>query len=159
MVHFHRCLLHWNKCVSGSRQLYFDSTMSKVLKKHYGQFLSQWERGYIGWPSVYKTGWYESECATYSYVCTPQICHYLIIVELHLFGIFKWYYFTNCKPKFLHTLNKSITLDCFNSMFQSKTALIRDLIADNKIDILALPETGLPSDIHPAIKCDTAPPG
>jgi len=38
---------------------------------------------------------------------------------------------------------------------QSKAALIYDLITDNKIDILALQETWLPYDIHPAIKCDT----
>jgi len=42
---------------------------------------------------------------------------------------------------------------------QSKAALIHDLIANNKIYILTMQETWLPSDIHPAIKCDTAPPG
>ena len=51
-------------------------------------------------------------------------------------------------------------MGCFNARsVQSKAALIHDLIADNSIDILALQETWLPSDTHPAIKCDIAPPG
>ena len=53
MVRFHRCLLHRNKCLSESRQVYFDSTMSEVLKKHSGHFPPPWEMGYIGWFTVY----------------------------------------------------------------------------------------------------------
>jgi len=56
--------------------------------------------------------------------------------------------------------NNAITLGCFNARsVQSKAALIHDLISDNNIDILALQETWLPPDVHPAIKCDIAPPG
>ena len=41
----------------------------------------------------------------------------------------------------------------------TKAALVHDIIQDNSIQILALQETWLPSDIHPAIKQDAAPPG
>ncbi len=43
---------------------------------------------------------------------------------------------------------------------QNKAAFVHDIIKDNKLDILALQETWLTPDTHPAIKLDTtAPPG
>jgi len=41
----------------------------------------------------------------------------------------------------------------------SKVALVHDIIHDHCLDILALQETWLPPDSHPAIKQDIAPPG
>ena len=53
-----------------------------------------------------------------------------------------------------------ITLGSLNiRSVKSKAALVHDLIQDNNTDILALQETWLPSDSHPAIKLDIAPPG
>ena len=42
---------------------------------------------------------------------------------------------------------------------KSKVALVHDIINDNNIDLLALQETWLSSETHPAIKLDLAPPG
>ena len=56
--------------------------------------------------------------------------------------------------------NDCISLGSFNiRSVKSKAALLHDLIQDNNIDILALQETWLPPDSHPAIKLDIAPPG
>jgi len=56
--------------------------------------------------------------------------------------------------------NDYISLGSFNiRSVKSKAALLHDLILDNNIDILALQETWLPPDSHPAIKLDIAPPG
>jgi exonuclease III len=53
-----------------------------------------------------------------------------------------------------------ITFGSFNiRSTRTKASLIQDIIRDNNIDILALQETWVPEDTHPAIKLDTAPPG
>jgi len=53
-----------------------------------------------------------------------------------------------------------ITFGSFNiRSVNSKAALVQDIIRDNNIDFLALQETWIPTDSHPAIKLDSAPPG
>ena len=40
-----------------------------------------------------------------------------------------------------------------------KAALIHDVIADHRLDVLALTDTWIPSDAPDAVKLDVAPPG
>jgi hypothetical protein len=58
------------------------------------------------------------------------------------------------------TATDYVTLGSLNiRSVTTKAALVHDIIQDNSIQILALQETWLPSDSHPAIKQDAAPPG